>query len=45
MLLLGEYHAGNTTTYNEIVAILDVLKRQNAITEQPYKLYLRNLYK
>ena len=45
MLLLGEYHAGNTTTYNEIVAILDELKRQNAITEQSYKLYLRNLYK
>ena len=45
MLLFGEYHAGNTTTYNEIIAILDELRRQNAITEQSYKLYLQNLYK
>ena len=45
MLLFGEYHAGNTSTYNEIVAILDELRRQNGITEESYKLYLRNLYK
>ena len=35
-LLLAEYNAGNTTTHNEIVAILDELKRRDAIDEEDY---------
>ena len=36
LLLLAEFEAGNTTTRNEIVAILDQLWDQNAIDEQSY---------
>ena len=43
LLLLGEYRAGNTTTYNEIVAALDELRRRNAISEQQYRSGLEQL--
>ena len=33
---MGEYKAGNTTTRNEIVAVLDQLRDRNAITEKQY---------
>ena len=36
ILLLAEFQAGNTTTRNEIVAILDRLRDRNAITEHEY---------
>ena len=36
-LLVGEYVAGNKTTRNEIVAILDNLKGRNKIQEEEYK--------
>ena len=35
-LLMAEYKAGNTTTRNEIVAILDLLREQDFITEEEY---------
>ena len=35
-LLAAEYDAGNTTTRNEIVAILDRLRAQNFIAEEEY---------
>ena len=35
-LLTGEYKAGNKTTRNEIVAILDELRGRNLITEKQY---------
>ena len=35
-LLLAEYNAGNTTTHNEIVAILDELKNRDGIDEEDY---------
>ena len=43
LLLLGEYHAGNTTTYNELVAVLDELRKQNAISEQKYESILAQI--
>ena len=36
-LLVGEYIAGNKTTRNEIIAILDNLKGRNKIQEEEYK--------
>ena len=36
-LLLSEFHAGNTTTRNEIVAILDELKRRKKISPERYQ--------
>ena len=36
-LLLGEYRAGNTTTRNEIVAVLDQLRSRKAISEDEYR--------
>ena len=38
-LLIAEYHAGNTTTRNEIVAVLDELRSRNAIDESQYASY------
>ena len=38
-VLLGEYQAGNTTTRNEIVAILDRLRERDAISEKEYMDY------
>ena len=35
-LLIGEYSAGNTTTRNEIVSILDVLRKRKLMTEKEY---------
>ena len=35
-LLVGEFIAGNKTTRNEIVAILDDLRRRNKISEGDY---------
>ena len=35
-LLGAEYRAGNKTTHNELVAVLDELKRQGGITEEEY---------
>ena len=35
-LLGAEYRAGNKTTRNELVAVLDELKRQGGITEEEY---------
>ena len=35
-LLSGEYKAGNTTTRNELVAVLDELHRRDEISEQVY---------
>ena len=35
-LLIGEYNAGNTTTRNEIVSIVDVLRKRNVISENEY---------
>ena len=35
-LLGAEFHAGNKTTHNELVAVLDELKRQGGITEKEY---------
>ena len=35
-LLIGEYSAGNTTTRNEIVSILDVLHKRKLMTEKEY---------
>ena len=35
-LLVAEYKAGNTTTRNEIVAVLDELRNRNLITEKQY---------
>ena len=35
-LLSAEFDAGNTTTRNELVAVLDELRRKNAITEEDY---------
>ena len=35
-LLVGEYVAGNKTTRNEIIAILDNLKGRNKIQEEEY---------
>ena len=35
-LLAGDYQAGNTSTHNELVAVLDELKRQGGITELEY---------
>ena len=35
-LLVAEYKAGNTTTRNEIVAILDELRNRKVITEKQY---------
>ena len=43
LLLLGEYRAGNTTTYNEIVAALNELRRRNVISEQQYRSGLEQL--
>ena len=43
LLLLGEYRAGNTTTYNEIVAALGELRRRNVISEQQYSSSLEQL--
>jgi hypothetical protein len=37
MLLLGEYHAGNTNTFDEIVAILYKLRHRNVISEHKYR--------
>ena len=36
-LLLGEYKAGNTTTRNELVAVLDQLRSRKAISEENYR--------
>ena len=36
-LLLGEYKAGNTTTRNELVAVLDQLRSRKAISEDKYR--------
>lgn len=36
ILLRAEYKAGNTTTRNELVAVLDELKRQDQITDDEY---------
>ena len=36
-LLLVEFHAGNKTTRNEIVSILDELKRRNEISLEKYQ--------
>lgn len=38
-LLVGEYRAGNTTTRNELVAVLDQLRDLNGITEKEYKAF------
>jgi len=35
-LLTAEFRAGNTTTRNEIVAILDLLRKRSCITESEY---------
>ena len=35
-LLLAEFHAGNTSTRNEIVSILDELKKRKKITREEY---------
>ena len=35
-LLLAEFHAGNTSTRNEIVSILDELKKRKKITRKEY---------
>ena len=35
-LLTGEYKAGNKTTRDEIIAILDELRRRDLITEKQY---------
>ena len=35
-VLGAEYRAGNKTTHNELVAVLDELKRQGGITEEEY---------
>ena len=37
LLMLGEYRARYTTIYNQSVATLDELQRQNTISEQKYK--------
>ena len=42
-LLVAEYHAGNTTTRNEIVAVLDELRSRNAIDEKEYVAYNNDL--
>ena len=36
ILLRAEYKAGNTTTRNELVAVLDELKRRDQITDDEY---------
>lgn len=36
-LLIGEYKAGNTTTINELVAVLDQLRDRKAISEREYE--------
>ena len=36
-LLLGEYKAGNTTTRNELVAVLDQVRTRKAISEDKYR--------
>ena len=36
-LLVGEYKAGNTTTRNELVAVLDQLRSRKAISEDRYR--------
>ena len=36
-LLLAEFHAGNKTTRNEIVSILDELKRRKEISRERYQ--------
>ena len=43
MLLLGEYDAGNTTTFDEIVAILYKLRHRNVISQHKYKSILAKL--
>ena len=35
-VLVGEFMAGNTTTRNELIAVLDQLRSRNAITETKY---------
>ena len=35
-LLFAEFMAGNTTTRNELVAVLDQLRKQGHITEKQY---------
>ena len=36
-LLYGEYKAGNRTTRNELVAVLDQLRSRKAISEKEYE--------
>ena len=36
---MGEYRAGNTTTRNELVAVLDQLRDLDGITEKEYKAF------
>ena len=38
-VLVGEYRAGNTTTRNELVAVLDQLRDLNGITEKEYRAF------
>ena len=42
-LLLAEYEAGNTTTSEEIIAILDRLLERNVISDEEYQDYCRKI--
>ena len=43
LLLLAEFRAGNTATWNEIIAILHQLRDKNVITEQEYRKSIKEM--